>query len=1058
MRGRPLALLILASCIRNPKDLPGPQEGGFVEGVVVEQSLSTGDLAGVSGALISEISTNTRVTADSDGRFMLQRLPIGKSLYIDIRKPPAAGALSDRVRRLPAFKILVDGQIIDLDEIRLGENGALEGRVLLEQETGAPIAAGGTAVAIATTTFKGLTFEDGRYSIPSVPQGTFDIVAFRPGFIPARASGVSVSPAVTVQVRDLVMTPGEPPDVQVAGGATLFDAEDGGHSGTEVLFIDELDPNRQLGPAITGGDGSYSVAIPAGIYRVRITHDGYAPAELEGVAVLEEGVIGLLRVTLYDGESRPPPSDDPDGDGCPNDVDRFPNDPFGCLDNDSDSIPDEIDLDDDNDGLSDFEEGSVGLDGFVTHPLLADTDQDSFSDADDNCPTVPNPEQNREVCVVQTGNAPPMITSISPRIGKIGAPITVRGRNFVSGSITVVQFGDGAVASADSVASDRAVVSVPRGAASGPLTISTGGRVATSTDSFTVIAPPQISRVVPPSARANGALAVYGLDVENGDVFIGGVGTLPRGCTSEEQDLRRPGEEMVCARVAPGTATGRLEVSTTDAGPSFEAITFVVLSGPIIYEVRPNPAARGIPITIVGDGFETTDTSGAVTIEFTGAAAAATPTRLQNVAIDVVVPPDAITGPVRVVHPAGNTESLSALTIDDGSPLIYDFDHTLVASGDTLVILGRHLIGATAVTFAGGAAGTGITSADGQITVTVPNGVDPGPVTVTVAAGQATSSVRLAVLEVSQEAFIGNISFGTGLSADDQTLYALTYTSPPQLALIPTDLITPPTMVPVGGQTTVANFFAVSPDGMRGLITDGAQRVHVVELPSGALVGTCPRTPPTVGNADYFPPRFDDRSRYAFTKKPTDAPSTEEGFLRIDLTDGSCEYFVTATSPSGAGVAALLFDPFSGQLLVSHGTRGHMYVDPMTGLPTTALGLPMFGHSQLFRGLAGPGRIYAVGNPAANLIAADLFSGRPLSVIQAGTNLLASQTRNGRWLYLGPRTGTSPGSFVDLTTERVARSGVMPAVGEYTAAAISSFYIVTASGADEEIRRFTIRD
>ena len=45
-------------------------------------------------------------------------------------------------------------------------------------------------------------------------------------------------------------------------------------------------------------------------------------------------------------------------------------------------------------------------------------------------------------------------------------------------------------------------------------------------------------------------------------------------------------------------ASGRLEVRTLEGGPSYEAITYVVLSGPIVYEVRPNPAARGIPVTI----------------------------------------------------------------------------------------------------------------------------------------------------------------------------------------------------------------------------------------------------------------------------------------------------------------------------------------------------------------------------------------------------------------------------------------------------------------------------
>src|SRR5688572_3199095 len=243
MRGLGLLFaLMLSACIRNSKDLPGPQEGGFVSGIVVEQSLITGDTSGVAGALISELGTNSKLAANEDGRFIFERLPIGKNIYVDVRKLPRPMTSPTSVRRLPPFKILVDGQMVPLGEIRLGENGALEGRVLLEVEGTSPIGAGGTAVVVASTAFKGLTSEDGTFFIPSVPEGSFEIVAFRPGYRPARASGVTVSPAVTVRTRDLIMEMGDAPNVSLEGEATLADADAGGHAGTGVMLIDELDP------------------------------------------------------------------------------------------------------------------------------------------------------------------------------------------------------------------------------------------------------------------------------------------------------------------------------------------------------------------------------------------------------------------------------------------------------------------------------------------------------------------------------------------------------------------------------------------------------------------------------------------------------------------------------------------------------------------------------------------------------------------------------------------------------------------------------------------------
>jgi hypothetical protein len=98
-----------------------------------------------------------------------------------------------------------------------------------------------------------------------------------------------------------------------------------------------------------------------------------------------------------------PPILDSDNDGCPDDKDAFPDDPSECLDTDNDGYGDNIDVfpedtnewldtdgdkignnadpDDDNDGLSDTDEKSRGLD-----PLLKDTDGDGYDDGEDTYP------------------------------------------------------------------------------------------------------------------------------------------------------------------------------------------------------------------------------------------------------------------------------------------------------------------------------------------------------------------------------------------------------------------------------------------------------------------------------------------------------------------------------------------------------------------------------------------------------------------------------------------------------------------------------------------------
>jgi hypothetical protein len=69
---------------------------------------------------------------------------------------------------------------------------------------------------------------------------------------------------------------------------------------------------------------------------------------------------------------------DSDRDGVPDVTDVFPLDPNESIDTDSDGIGNNADTDDDNDDLSDFDEGFYGTD-----PLLSDTDLDGFTDGEE---------------------------------------------------------------------------------------------------------------------------------------------------------------------------------------------------------------------------------------------------------------------------------------------------------------------------------------------------------------------------------------------------------------------------------------------------------------------------------------------------------------------------------------------------------------------------------------------------------------------------------------------------------------------------------------------------
>ncbi|MFT7405608.1 amidase family protein [Zhongshania sp.] len=73
---------------------------------------------------------------------------------------------------------------------------------------------------------------------------------------------------------------------------------------------------------------------------------------------------------------------DTDDDGVGDNADAFPEDETESVDTDGDGVGNNTDEDDDNDGLGDAEEQSLGTD-----PLLADSDSDGVSDSQDAFPT-----------------------------------------------------------------------------------------------------------------------------------------------------------------------------------------------------------------------------------------------------------------------------------------------------------------------------------------------------------------------------------------------------------------------------------------------------------------------------------------------------------------------------------------------------------------------------------------------------------------------------------------------------------------------------------------------
>jgi subtilisin-like proprotein convertase family protein len=98
---------------------------------------------------------------------------------------------------------------------------------------------------------------------------------------------------------------------------------------------------------------------------------------------------------------------------------------------------------------------------------------------------------------------------------------------------------------------------------------------------------------------------------------------------------------------------------------------------------------------------------------------------------------------------SGDSGSISggwSLNITTNVPTVTSFTPTSGPYGTSVVITGTNFTGVTAVTFGGVAATAFTVNSPTQITATVPNGAETGPIAVTNAAGTGTSSTNFTVL------------------------------------------------------------------------------------------------------------------------------------------------------------------------------------------------------------------------------------------------------------------------------------------------------------------------
>jgi RHS repeat-associated protein len=208
------------------------------------------------------------------------------------------------------------------------------------------------------------------------------------------------------------------------------------------------------------------------------------------------------------------------------------------------------------------------------------------------------------IIVADTGNqvirqilVPPIIDSFSPTTGPTGSTVTITGERFDGTSVAnnVVSFtgssGTPVQAQVSSATRSQLVVTVPAGAATGPIAVTTQGGTGTSSTNFVVANGPSISGFSPASGEVGSTVTLTGqnfIGTTGGTTmtFVGNTSSIPALITSLSAT-------QVAVLVPNGAMTGPMTLTTT-SGTATTASVFTVSPGQQDYQLTVTPSSSSV--------------------------------------------------------------------------------------------------------------------------------------------------------------------------------------------------------------------------------------------------------------------------------------------------------------------------------------------------------------------------------------------------------------------------------------------------------------------------------
>jgi hypothetical protein len=187
----------------------------------------------------------------------------------------------------------------------------------------------------------------------------------------------------------------------------------------------------------------------------------------------------------------------------------------------------------------------------------------------------------------------PTVTSFTPATGPVGTSVTVTGANFTGA--TSVTFNGTAAASFSVVSATQITATVPAGATTGPIVVTTPPGVGTSLTDFFVVPVPVITSFTPTTGPVGTVVTVAGTG------FIGATSVTFNGLAGT--GLTVDSAAQVRITVPVGATSGPLSVTTSGGTGTSVASFTVVPAKPTIIKIKPVSGKRGATVTITGTNF-----------------------------------------------------------------------------------------------------------------------------------------------------------------------------------------------------------------------------------------------------------------------------------------------------------------------------------------------------------------------------------------------------------------------------------------------------------------------